>query len=137
MRLSDYHDWSAIHNPPAGTQAQPQQPTQHPGAPAQDQHQHHHSGSVVTTAVKVRANYSETIVSPPHGADALLFGLPLAIHDISTSGSDSSEASQRRANNSTGSLKVDEVKINLDEETMSEGGTDDLINPEVYDEEMT
>jgi hypothetical protein len=73
----------------------------------------------------VRVNYPETIVSPPHGADALHFGLPglpPANHDISTSGSDSSEASeasQRRANNSTGSLKVDDVKINLDEETMS------------------
>jgi hypothetical protein len=62
MRLSGYHDWSAIFNPPAGTQVQPQQPTQHPGAPAPD-HQHQQqqqSGRVVTTAVKERVNYLET-----------------------------------------------------------------------------
>jgi hypothetical protein len=76
------------------------------------------------------------VVSPPHGAEALRFGLT-ANHDVSDSDSSvASVASQRRNNTSTGSLKVDDVKINLGEETMSEGEADELLNPEVYDEEM-
>jgi hypothetical protein len=95
-------------------------------------------GRVVTTAVKERVSYLETIVSPPHGADMAtlhfgLPGLPLANHDISTSGSDSSEASQRKVNNSTGSVKVDDIKINLDEESMSEDEVNELLEPEEED----
>jgi hypothetical protein len=66
-------------------------------------------------------------------------GLPPVNHNLSSSESDTSEAleaSQVLANISTGSGKVDDVKINLDEEDMSEGETDELLNLEVYDEEM-
>jgi hypothetical protein len=111
----------------------------------QQQHQDQHQGN------KTAGNSSEfnpnqdtspilgatpSVVSPPHGAEALHFGLP-ANHDVSDSDSSvASVASQRRNNTSTGSLKVDDVKINLGEETMSEGEADELLNPEVYDEEM-
>jgi hypothetical protein len=86
-----------------------------------------------------RVSHIEAIVSPPHGEDmtTLQFGLPPANHDISDS-SDTSEASQtpqRKANISTGSVKVDDVNINLDEEDMSEGETNELLNPEVEDDD--
>jgi hypothetical protein len=87
------------------------------------------------------ANHHEAIVSPPHGAnmEALSFGLPPVNHNLSSSESDTSEASEESqvlANNSTGSGKVDDVKINLDEVDMSEGETEELLNPKVHDEEM-
>jgi hypothetical protein len=83
-----------------------------------------------------RVSHIEAIVSPPHGEDmtTLQFGLPPANHDISDS-SETSEASQTMANNSTGSGKVDDVNINLDEEDMSEGETNELLNPEVEDDD--
>jgi hypothetical protein len=62
---------------------------------------------------------------------------PAAIHDLSASESDSSEASEASqvlANISTGSVKVDDVKINLDEESMSKGETNDLLQDEDDDE---
>jgi hypothetical protein len=39
------------------------------------------------------------------------------------------------ANDSTGSGKVDDININLGEEDMSEGETNELLNPEVEDED--
>jgi hypothetical protein len=71
--------------------------------------------------------------------ESLSSGLPPVNHNLSSSESDTSEASEASqvlANNSTGSGKVDDVKINLDKEDMSEGETEELLNPEVYDEEM-
>jgi hypothetical protein len=62
-------------------------------------------------------------------------GLPPANHDLSTSDTDSSEASQTMANNSTGSGKVDDININLGEEDMSEGETNELLNPVVEDDD--
>jgi hypothetical protein len=87
------------------------------------------------------ANHHEAIVSPPHGAnmEALASGLPAVNHTLSSSDSDTSEASEEsqvRANTSTGSGRVDDVKINLNEVDMSEGETDELLNPKVTDEEM-
>jgi hypothetical protein len=92
-------------------------------------------GLFATTAVRARVSHIKAIVSPPHGTNmaTLQSGLPPANHDLSTSDSDSSEASeasQLMANNSTGSGKVDNVKINLD---MSEGETNELLNPEEED----
>jgi hypothetical protein len=55
-------------------------------------------------------------------------------HDISTSGSDSSEASAARANITTGSEKVDDVGINLDEVEMSEDEVESLLEPEEEDD---
>jgi hypothetical protein len=99
-------------------------------------------GRSATTAVRARINNIEAIVSPPppHGTNmaTLQSGLPpAAIHDLSASESDSSEASEASqvlANISTGSVKVDDVKINLDEESMSKGETNDLLQDEDDDE---
>jgi hypothetical protein len=91
-------------------------------------------GLFASTAVR---GHIEATVSPPRGTDmaTLQSGLPPVNHDLSTSDSDSSEASQTMANNSTGSGKVDDVNINLDEEDMSEGKTNELLNPEVKDDD--
>jgi hypothetical protein len=57
-------------------------------------------------------------------------------YDISTSGSDTSEASAQRANITTGSEKVDDVGINLDEVEMSEDEVESLLEPEEEDNAM-
>jgi hypothetical protein len=71
--------------------------------------------------------------------EALASGLPPVNHTLSSSESDTSEASEEsqvRANTSTGSGRVDDVKINLNEVDMSEGETEELLNPKEPDEEM-
>jgi hypothetical protein len=89
--------------------------------------------------------YLKAIVSPPPPPPPPWDGYgnpaawpprpPPANHDISTSdSSQASEASQRRANNSTGSVKVDDININLDKESMSEDEVNGLLEPEEVDD---